>query len=112
MHYKRYAESYERKYFPSNNNLKFVRADSSLNEKFTNWTKNFLGYLSFSPNYYDYEIDFPCSPGYLVTCLALLLVIKLNVTPIRECHIGSATSLTAVYCLLCVVCTEYLILTW
>ena len=34
MHYKRYAESYERKYFPSNNNLKFVRADSSLKEKF------------------------------------------------------------------------------
>ena len=27
------AESYERKYFPSNNNLKFVRADSSLKVK-------------------------------------------------------------------------------
>ena len=68
MHYKRYAESYERKYFPSNNNFKFVRADSSLNEKFTNWTKTLLRYSSFPPNNYDYESesDLPCSP--LLAC--------------------------------------------
>lgn len=62
-----HAESYERKYFPSNNNLKFVRADSSLKVK----CKKELGTqvplkLSFIAFQFSFSPPFPFLACYIL----------------------------------------------
>ena len=69
------AESYERKYFPSNNNLKFVRADSSLKVK----CKKKLGIqVSLKLSFIAFQFCFPSfSLPWLVTSCYASQVIRM-----------------------------------